>query len=315
MTVSEIMRRIDELYDKEEQRLAKTAEELDAIHGSVMPRTYVGPLYGQGTFRGHPVPRIFVMSINQSRQGQDMSDDQVRQSMRNIIRDEDGRFKPDGFGPRALAANLTRWLLMQCGVERDEISPDDAHSLIAYDNYVKWPFDRPNSEPPDEAWEVFDGVNGQIIEILEPDIILSLGRPMYDRIYEALKTVSKYDWEEMVSGWCYTICARWGRCGVGWCYHYSNPMTPNREWKALRENRELPQKAVSLWEGAAPSAEELLRAMQEIDEDQDHYPWWGDETYAGSSFTRYNPYQKWVAWEVCRRLAENWQGHYSATHC
>lgn len=306
MTVSEIMGQVDAVYNKEEQRLAGTAKELGAIHGSVMPRTYVGPLYGQGTFRGHPVPRIFVMSINQSRQGQDVSDEEVRQSMRNIRRDENERFKPDGFGPRALAANLTRWLLMQCGIERDEISPEDVHGLMAYDNYVKWPFDRANSEPPDTAWTIFDAVNSKIIEILEPDIILSLGQPMYDRIYEALKSASQYDWEKIVTGWCYTICARWGRCGVGWCYHYSNPVGPNRFWKALREKGKLPRKALRLWKGTDPNAEEIVRAMQKIDEDQDRHPWWGEEIYAGSSFTRYNPYQKWVAWQVCRRLAEAW---------
>ena len=307
MAASEIVRRIDEAYDKEERGLADAATRLGAIHGSVMPRTYVGPAYGHGTFRGHPVPRVFVMSINQSRQGQDVSEDEVRQSMRNIRQDEKGRFKPDGFGPRALSANLTRWLLMQCGVDGSGMNPEDVHGLIAYDNYVKWPFDVDSSEPPKEAWEVFDAINKQIIEVLEPDIILSLGRPMYDRIYEALNAGSKYEWERAVSGWCYTIRASWGRCGVGWCYHYSNPIWPNRYWKDLREEGKLPHKAMSLWQGAEPSSNEVVRAMQEVEDDRDRYPWWGEETYAGSSFTRYNPYQKWIAWQVCRHLAEGWR--------
>ena len=307
MALSAVLRRIEEAYAKEEQRLEGKATELEAIHGPVMPRTYVGSAYGERTYQGQPIPRVFVMSINQSRQGQDVSDDEVRQSMRNILQDEDGRFKPDGFGPRALAANLMRWILMHCGVDGNSVSAEDVHSLIAYDNYVKWPFNRPNSEPPEDAWRVFDGVNSKIIEILEPDIILSLGRPMYDRIYEALNASTACTWDKVVSGWCYTVRAPWARCGVGWCYHYSNPIWPNCHWKELREEGKLPQKAMGLWEGAKPSAEEAVRAMKEVEENKDRYPWWGEETYVGSAFTGYNAYQKWVAWQVCGRLADGWR--------
>ena len=64
---------------------------------------------------------------------------------------------------------------------------------------------------------------------------------------------------------------------------------------------------MGLWEGAKPSAEEAVRAMKEVEENKDRYPWWGEGTYVGSAFTRYNAYQKWVAWQVCGRLADAWR--------
>jgi len=304
-----IVEQLERAYSTAESELEQKARELGAMHGSVMPRTYVGAAYGQAEFHGRRVPKVFVMSINQSRRGQDLTDDEIRQSMRNILRDETGRFLPDGFGPRALAANLTRWILMQCGFQKDALEPGIVHDLIAYDNFVKWPFDVSRSQPAKEAWSVFYEINRNVIEILQPDIVLSLGRPMYDHIWNAMKDRPGYSWEPNVPSWCFSILGPdpGRRCELGWCYHYSNAVSPNRIWRELREKGKLPKKALRLLGDQKLTPEALTSAMQMIDEDEEHHPWWGEETYSGTSFTRYNPYQKFLAWHVCRSLVRRWQ--------
>ena len=92
---------------------------------------------------------------------------------------------------------------------------------------------------------------------------------------------------------------------MGWCYHYSNPISPNRAWKELREKGEVPAKLKRLFkEGQCPSPEELVRTMEGM---ATEYPWWGEQTYAGAAFTRYNPYQRFVAWRICEALTNKWK--------
>lgn len=308
MTHEAILEELERAYSAAESDLEQQARELGAMHGSVMPRTYVGPAYGQTEFAGRRIPRIFVISINQSRQGQEhLTMDLVRQSMRNILQDGEGRFLPDGFGPRALAANLSRWILMQCGVDRDHIHPRDVHDLIAYDNFVKWPFNVDRSEPRNKAWPIFYGINKAIMEILQPEIILCLGHPMYHHIWRAVKDDPGYSWKPNVPSWSFSIFSPWGCCELGWCYHYSNAVSPNRIWRELRENGRAPKKALRLLGDQKLTPDGLASAMQMIDQDREHHPWWCEETYAGKSFTRYNPYQGFVAWHVCRSLVGRWR--------
>ena len=315
MNRGQLLKDLESAFVAEEARLKTEAEALGAMHGSVMPRTYVGSTYGAGQFGGQRVPRILVMSINQSRQGQcGLKDDRVRNSMGVILLDERGRFRPDGFGPRALAANLSRWILMQCGVSKDAIAPQEVHDLIAYDNFVKWPFNVDSSKPPEKAWAVFYGTNKAVIEILKPDIILSLGHPMYDHLSDALKEqgdwATGYGWEGGTRGWAGTLRPTpWGACQLGRCYHYSNPIWPNKAWKELRENGTVPGNIQGLTDGK--SSRQLLQVMEEMGKDgqpgNTQYPWWGEDAYQGKAFTSYNPYQKYVAWKVCQAMTSRWK--------
>ena len=156
MNPKQILVELEAAYDAAEAGLYQEAKRLKAMHGSVMPRIHVGVSYGDRTLCDQQIPRILVVSINQSRQGQEgLTDDQVRESMRTICRDGDNKFLPKGFGPRALAANLCRWILMQCGVKQEYIHPETIHNLIAYDNFVKWPFWIPGSKPPKDGWKIY----------------------------------------------------------------------------------------------------------------------------------------------------------------
>jgi len=299
---------LERIYSAEEAELAKVAKGRGAIHGSVMPRTYVGPAYGRAELAGRAVPRVLVMSINQSRQGQEgLTKEQVRQSMREIRRDGD-RFLPDGFGPRGLAANLCRWIFMQCGVDGNDIRPQDIHDSIAYDNFVKWPFNVGSSRPDKDVWPVFYPINKAILEALQPEIILCLGRPMYDHIWRAVEKDRRYRWEKNVSGWCFSLFGPWGRCELGWCYHYSNPIWPKRIWRELCEQGTPPEKAMPLLRAHSSRIASPVDLMRTIDKDKQNYPWWDDETYAGKAYTEYNPYQKAVAWNLCKSMTARWSG-------
>jgi len=302
MDRDKIISQMDELYTVQEKHLKEEAIKLEAINGSVMPKTYVGKAYGQNEFQGMKIPRILVFSINQSRRGQDdLSEEEVRQSMRGVKRDKQGRHLPNGFGPRALAANLCRWILIQCGVNEKQISPEDIHNLIAYDNFVKWPFNTNNSEPPTAAWPIFHDINRMAMGILEPQIILCLGKTPYDRLWEAVKNRDGYACESNVPGWAFSLVGPWGRCEFGACYHYSNPISPNRAWKKLRVDGEIPKNSMRLLASKKTEANELVQRIREIEKK----PWWTDE-YAGKAYTQYNPYQKFVAWHVCQTLTKRW---------
>lgn len=306
MNREDIELRLERAYAGAERSLKPTAEKSQAMHAGAIPRTYVGTAYGQAQFGGMRIPRIYVISMNQSRQGQELADDQVRQSLRNILRDEQGRFLSDGFGPRALAANLSRWVLMQCGVDKGAIRPDDVHDLIAYDNFVKWPFDVNRSEPDKSAWAACYDINKSVVETLRPELILCIGQPMYDHLWKALEAYPGYSWEKNVPGWSYSIIAPWGRAELGWCYHYSNPVWPNRIWRELQEEGKPPNNASTLLEYAGLAPAGVVEAARSIEEDRRKHPWWGQDTYVGESYTRYNPYQKFVAWHVCGSLVHKW---------
>lgn len=304
----QIVAELERVYAAAEANLQKQAKELGAMHGSVMPRTYVGRAYAQTEFQGQPIPRVFVLSINQSRKGQQcLTDDEVRGSMRNILRDEEDRFRPDGFGPRALAANLCRWVFMQCGVKKDEILPQDVHHLIAYDNFVKWPFDIDRSQPPDDAWQAFYRINKAVLEVLQPQIVLCLGNKVYDHLWSAAEHDPNYRCEKNIRQWVFALYGPWGSSEVGRCYHYSNPVSPNRQWKQLRGDGKISPKFKGLLEDQMIGPDELARQMQTVDQDAQQYPWWDEETYAGPSFTQYNPYQKFAAWRVCKTVTSKWK--------
>ena len=302
MDCKRIVSQLDEEYTVQENRLEENARNLKAFHGSIMPRTYVGKAYGKSEFHDLKIPRILVFSINQGRQGQKgLSAEEVRQSMRNILRDENGRYRPNGFGPRALAANLCRWILLQCGANEEQISPEDIHNLIAYDNFVKWPFDTKNSEPPKTAWPIFYDINRRIMEILQPEIILCLGKDPYYQLWKAVKDHGYVD-ESNVPGCAFSLLGPWGRCELGWCYHYSNPRYPKRAWKELQVDGKIPEKATHLLANERIESNDLVQRMREIKKQK---PWWKEE-YAGAAFTQYNAYQRFVAWHVCQTLTQKW---------
>lgn len=307
-----LMEKLEQAYQKSEKSpiMKAAADKFEAMHGSLMPRTYVGENYLAETYAGVKKPRILIFSINQSRQGQDLSDDDVRKSMRTILQDSDGKYLPDGFGPRALAANLARWILMQLGVPAADLDdPKTVHSMIAYDNFVKWPFNTANSEPDKNIWQTFYPINKAVVEVLQPDIILCLGKPVYNAIWNSVKDngIFNYDWKSCRTGWVYDLKTPWGKTGVGCVYHYSNPQWPNRAWKEMTAAiGKIPTSLMELLDDEQKSNIDLLiKQMRGIDSDQQKYPWWGEEIYAGKSFTQYNPYSKYVAWIVCRQLACN----------
>ncbi len=309
MNRGQLLKDLESAFVAEEARLKTEAEALGAMHGSVMPRTYVGSTYGAGQFGGQRVPRILVMSINQSRQGQEgLSVDQVRNSMRGGPFDVEGRFRPNGFGPRALAANLSRWILIQCGIKKDATNPQKVHDLIAYDNFVKWPFNRRSSRPPKEAWPLFYEINMKVIMALRPDIILCLGRGAYNHIWRAARSHG-CSWDKNIPGWAGTLLQDpRGKCELGWCYHYSNPIWPNRAWKKLGENGTAPGNVKSLIDGKNSVPLEAMKGMREGGQPERlQYPWWGEDDCQGKAFTRYNPYQKFVAWNVCQAMTNRWQ--------
>ncbi len=331
---------LEVIYQAAERDLAGLAEQFNSMHGSVMPRTYVGKNYGKG-FDGVLVPKILMMSINQSRQGNhdknssDFDPDRARDSLYEGPFGEDGHIRPHGYGPRALALNLTRWILMECGASQTMFTREDLHSLIAYDNFVKWPFDEDNSEPPDNIWPVFYGLNRTIIETLRPDIILSLGHPMYDHLSIALKEKKegkkigwsdRYGWygkdegnEHARPGWCGELKTPWGQCQFGWVYHYSNPIWPNKVWKEVQEGKgKLPRNIGPLLKASDTQEtfeERVSRFGADDQDDAQEFPWWGPEKcIAGEGhIAKYNPYQKFVAWHVCKALVGGWQNQNGST--
>lgn len=309
------------------------------MHGSVMPRTYVGKDYGFGTLGGKQVPKILLMAINQGRGGQASEDDdgfdpdKVRDSLYEPPFKDD-KISPNGYGPRALALNLGRWIFKQCGVEGPVLEDASAiHNQIAYDNFVKWPFNRGSSRPPKDAWPEFYSINRAVVETLKPDIVLCLGHPMYDHLSNALKEKregqKKPDWSEGYAwlgkkdgnkhartGWCGTLKTRWGQCQLGWCYHYSNPIWPNQAWKELQDDNKIPSNLETLLDGPSVGARELVKDMNKFgpdDSDSPTYPWWGPKRCADGygHIGKYNPYQKFVAWKVCKAVTCGWQAHHN----
>jgi len=285
------------------------ASRMKPLHRGVMPRTYVGSRYGADGAGGVRLPRLLVMSINQSRQGQNISDDEVRRSLGTIKQNAQGRYMPDGFGPRALAANLSRWIFMGCGVPGDSLTPEAVHDMIAYDNFVKWAFDTPNGTPPKEAWPLFYRLNRDMIETIKPDILLCLGRPPYDHLWRALtKGDSRYESKTIVSNWAFCILAPWGRCEIGWCYHYSNPIYPNRAWRLIQDGKPVPPKIrgfVGDLVDTSPKA--LVEHMERIRNDEGGHPWWGQDVYEGVEYTLYNHFSRFVADRVCQALVRRWR--------
>jgi len=300
-------------WEKENSQALKDAVSiLKPVH-AVMPLTYVGSRYGAQELNGIRLPKLLILSINQSRRDQPITDDAVRKSLGTIEKNEKCLYKPDGFGPRALAANLSRWIFMACGVPSSNLTPEAVHEMIAYDNFVKWTFDKPNSTPPKEAWQFFYSINRAVIEAIKPDILLCLGHRLYDNeVWNALTQVdhARYDWKSNVENWAYSILPPWGgQIEIGWCYHYSNPIWPNRAWRDIRK-KQPPQKDLGLFgEPVNASPDTLEKEIQKVQDDTERHPWWGTDVYDGSAFTRYNPYCRFVADRVCQKLVSRWKEH------
>ncbi|MBE3050170.1 hypothetical protein IMZ48_48270 [Candidatus Bathyarchaeota archaeon] len=305
---------IDEVFARWEHELPLQAQKFDPMAGGALPLTYIGRDYAVGHIGNVNIPRIFVLSINQSRGGDKKSLEDVRQSLREIRQDDQERYKPDGFGPRALAANLTRWILMSCGVPKNALcDPATIHDRIAYDNFVKWSFDTPNSEPPNGAWSVFYGINKEIMEVLQPEIILCLGSKSYNHIWNAVSAEKGYSCPQPLPDWTYALTTPHGTAHVGRCYHYSNPRWPRRAWKLIQQGKPLPRNVLDF----APKPERagaitLEEEMRQMHADDEHYPWWINE-YAGQQFTEYNEYARWIASKICEKLAAQWQSHVRRT--
>lgn len=296
----QIVAELERVYADAEANLEKQAKKLRAMHGSVMPRTYVGPAYMDGQFKSRRVPRILVLSMNQSCKCQNgLTPNRVRESMKPPPRDKNKLFPATGFGPRGVAANLCRWVFMECGVKKDEILPQDVHHLIAYDNFIKWPF-RGNKIPAD-AWKLFYGINIQVLKILNPEIILCIGKKVYDHLWIAAEDDPDHRCERNIRQWVFALHGPWGHSEVGRCYHYSRPQWPKRAWKQLQQpDGKIPPSLKPLLEDQTIGHDELAREMQTVDQDDQQYPWWDEETYAGKSFTEYNPYQRFAASRVCK---------------
>jgi hypothetical protein len=317
-----------------ERDLAGLAEQFDSMHGSVMPRPYVGKDYGKA-FDGVPVPKILMMSINQSREknhdknASDFDPDKVRDSLYEGPFGEGGKISSNGYGPRLLALNLARWLFVGCEVKGLNFEhAGKICDLIAYDNFVKWPFDVDNSEPPEKVWPVFYGLNRTVIETLQPDIILCLGHPMYDHLCNAAKEKKgpkkKLDWsrgyrwfgkddgnEYARPGWCGELKSPWGQCQFGWVYHYSNPIWPNKVWKEVQEGEGKPPRNIGPLlkvKDTQETFEKQVRHFGEDDQDDAHeFPWWGSDKSTDSGVAKYNPYQKFVAHRVCEVMVGGWK--------
>ena len=326
MRSKELRSKLEVVYSHAERILIGVADQSEAMTGSVMPRTYVGQDYGNAAIGNKQAPKILMMAINQSRQGQkkvgqkDFDPDRVRKSLYEGPFGKEGRFSPNGYGPRALAVNLGRWILMKFGFEKEDLTPSKVHDLIAYDNFVKWPFDVAASTPPDNVWPAFHGINRAIVEILEPDIILCLGK-MYDHLSDALKEKKEgqkkpewakgYGWEygEFARpGWVGTLKAPWGACQMGWCYHYSGDRSARKCLNTI-QGCDVPPGLKTLFGEQLPSARDLERIMAEMgDDDSDAVdrPWWGTSHSTNRSVAKYHRYKKLVATKVCELLANGW---------
>lgn len=146
------------------------------------PYTHVGPDYGSD---GRP--RVLCLAVNQNLGNGDASNvisnytaKDARRSLRTIRRTPGGRILPNGFGPRALAANLSRWVFKLSGADVGGMSPEDVHRAIAYDNYVKCSFvDNNACWPETTAWTACALNNIRILSLLQPDIILCIGKDPY----------------------------------------------------------------------------------------------------------------------------------------
>ena len=329
----ELRAKLEMVYGQAERILTGLAPKFNSMHGSVMPRTYVGNRYGVKALDGKPSPKIFMISINQSRRGNQEKDtdafdaDEVRDSLYELPFDGSDLVRPNGYGPRALAVNLGRWILIQCGVQRESITRQIVHDMVAYDNFVKWPFDVANSKPPKDVWPIFYGINRAIVEILKPDIILCLGHPMYDHLSNALKRDGKwsegYGWEYgkfAKRGWAGTLIAPlpWRACQLGWCYHYSDDRWARKATEQI-QNGDLPNNVKKLLGKQPPLPEELGQAMDEMGDDDKpdaaEYPWWGTSKSKCKALAKYHRYKKLVAWKVCGALAGGWQKHNENTEC
>jgi|GEM_PF-5455344 len=330
MRPMELRAKLEAVYGQAERVLTGVAPRFNSMHGSVMPRTYVGNRYGVEALDGKLLPKIFMISINQSRRGNEKkgTDEFDPNKVRDSLYEqpfEEASIRPNGFGPRALALNLGRWILMKCGIEKDRLTPPAVHDLIAYDNFVKWPFDRKNSKPPEGVWPVFYGINRAIVEILKPDIILCLGHPMYAHLSNALKRDGKwsegYGWEHgefAKRGWTGTLIAPapWRACQLGRCYHYSDDRWARKATVQIR-NGDLPDNLKELLGKPPPLPKELRKVMEEMDDDDKpdaaEYPWWGTARSKQKSVAKYHRYKKLVAWRVCEALAGAWRKHNEST--
>lgn len=70
----QIVSKLERVYVAAEANIEDEAKEFGAMHGSIMPRTYVGNRYGVKALDGKPLPRIFMISMNQSRRGNQKKD-------------------------------------------------------------------------------------------------------------------------------------------------------------------------------------------------------------------------------------------------
>ncbi len=295
MRATDLQKKLDSIFSLWEadgplSDYAKTLKEpFKPMHGNVMPRTYVGKDYGKTPY-GVPVPKILMMAINQSKKGQEgLPHSQVRQSLYDTPFNSEGKVRPNGYGPRLLALNLARLILAHCGV--DELgcaNADQIHDLIAYDNFIKWPFNVDRSTPPKDTWLQFYAINREIVELLKPDIIVCLGAEPYKHVAEAMKEVNcetgklewtdGYDWTKGKEGWWGTLTTPWGHCPYGRVYHYgySARVSANTNEALVQEY------------GPCGS------------------PWWGAERSTNGTVAKYKSGLQSVASWVCQALAGAW---------
>ncbi len=272
----------------------RNKSEVKPMHGSVMPRTYVGKDYGK-QFNGKAVPKILMMAINQSREGQLSEDDEgfdpnkVRDSLYEAPFDADGKVRPNGYGPRLLGLNLARLIFAHCGVgELSFANAGQIHDLIAYDNFVKWTFDVKSSTPPEETWPMFYGINRAVVELLKPDIIVCIGGDPYEHVGNVVKKEdrrtgklewpSQYGWIEGKKFWWGTLTTPWGHCPYGRVYHYGY---------SARVSNETDEALVQEY-GACECS------------------WWGASQSTNGKVAEYESGLQSVASSVCKALAEAW---------
>jgi hypothetical protein len=135
------------------------------------PFTYIGPKYAEAD------PKIFALAINQNLSKEvPCSFDVARNSLRD---------PQPWYGPLENMERICQIIFKS--LTNEEIGDDRVRDFISFSNFVKCSSHQTRGNPTDQMVKNCTEFTLEEIEILNPDIVICMGGPPFDRIWFGIK--------------------------------------------------------------------------------------------------------------------------------
>ena len=229
-----IKEKIKEIYDKttcyQTEKCSKKRTQLKNGGFFPSPYSYVGETYSTPIIGSKKVPKIFCLSVNQNLLNiEDVDEDKARNSLYPTKIDS---LEGHWYGPLELCVSLSNIIFSQYIDTKNvkEMSNKEIMGNIAYSNSVRC--GNPNAlsgKPTEEMIKNCEWFTEQEINVLQPDIILAIGKTPFKQIQKIYKNNIKH----IAKDFAFEVEINNKTITVVYFYHYGQQQSINTGKKMI----------------------------------------------------------------------------------